>query len=341
MRIGLIAPPWVAVPPVGYGGTEAVVAQLAVSLQAAGHDVLLAASSDSTCAVERIGGTAPSDPDTISMVFPEVRHVALAYSAFEELELDVVHDHTTVGPVYRHRNARVPVVTTAHGAFDDAALDIYRSIARDVAIVAISRRQAETAHGIPIAAVIHHGLDASAIPVGPGGGGYACFLGRMDPTKGIVDAIRIARRAGVPLRMAAKMRSAAEHEYFDAVVRPELGPDVEFMGEIGEAEKYALLGGALILLDPMRWEEPFGMVMIESLVTGTPVAASRRGSAPEIIDHGSTGFLCGTEEEFVAAVGRAAELDRARCRIAVQERFSARLMADRYAELYGEVIAAR
>ena len=156
-------------------------------------------------------------------------------------------------------------------------------------MVAISHHQASTADGVPVAGVIHHGLDLDAIPVGRGDGGYASFLGRMAPEKGPREAALAARAAGVPLRMAAKLREPAEREYFAAEVEPLLCSDVEFLGELGWAEKLELVGGSFALLNPMQWPEPFGLVMIEALATGTPVVATPVGSAPEIVDDGVTG----------------------------------------------------
>ncbi len=336
MRIGLIAPPWLTVPPRAYGGTEAVIAELAVALSAAGHDVILAAASDSTVPVPLLPGTAPADPERIGVDLPELRHVALAYGAFDELGVDVVHDHTIIGPLYRYRG-RAPVVTTAHGIFDDEAIDVYRRISVDTAIVAISHRQAELARPVPIHAVVHHGIDPTTIPVG-NGGDYACFVGRMDPTKGIVDAIRIANRAQLPLRIAAKVRSSGERAYFTDVVSPLLGPNIDYMGEIDHASKFALLGGARVFLNPIRWEEPFGMVIIEALFAGTPVVTNRIGSAPELIRDGVTGYLCDGVDECVDAVRAVSNIDRAACRTDAETRFSAKRMADEYLQIFTDVI---
>jgi glycosyltransferase involved in cell wall biosynthesis len=269
MRIGLIAPPGIPVPPPAYGGTEAVVDRLARGLVRAGHQVLLAAAANSSCPVPRVQGSdeadaaAPVCADTIT----ELRHLVRGYAAM--VDVDVVHDHTLTGPFYRHAPARTPVVTTAHGPFDEPLGPIYRAM-RGVTVVAISHHQAATAGDLPVGAVIHHGLDMSSVPVGRGGGGYASFLGRMSPEKGPREAALIARAAGVPLRMAAKLREPAEREYFDAEVKPLLCSDVEFLGELGYAEKLELLGGSFALVNPIQWAEPFGLVMVEALATGTP-----------------------------------------------------------------------
>lgn len=221
MRIGLIAPPWVAVPPPGYGGTEMVVDLLARGLRDAGHEVLLAAAADSTCPVPLVPGTAPADPDAMNTTETALAHAVRAYGAMATM--DLVHDHTLLGPLYRHRPAGVPVTVTNHGPFTDTTRTIFRAMAPEVAIVAISHDQASRAGDVPIARVIHHGLDVAAIPPGAGDGGYVCFLGRICPDKGVLEAIGIARAAGVPLRIAAKMRERSEHRFFEECVEPALG----------------------------------------------------------------------------------------------------------------------
>lgn len=339
MRVGLIAPPWLTVPPAAYGGTEYVVEALALALQTAGHEVLLAASGDSTCPVPRLAGFPPSDPAALGQTLIELRHVTRAYA--ELSDMDVIHDHSLIGPHLVDRPAGVPVVTTAHGPFTPATLEVFGSLPRDVSVVAISRHQASTASGVRIARVIHHGIDPAMVPFGAGSGGYCCFLGRMSPDKGITTAIEVAHRAGVPLRIAAKMHEPPELEYFETIVRPLLGPSDEFLGELTRPQKAQLLGGALALLNPIAWDEPFGLVMIEALAAGTPVIATPRGSVPEIVDDGVTGLIRDTIADLADALTRVGELDRAACRRAVEARFSSRRMAADHVALYGEVHAAR
>jgi glycosyltransferase involved in cell wall biosynthesis len=230
------------------------------------------------------------------------------------------------------------VLTTNHGPFTDEVKALYRAIARRAAIVAISHHQASTAGDVPIARVIHHGVDETRYPVGDGAGGHLLFLGRMSPTKGVGEAIDVARRAGMPLVIAAKMREQPESEYFDAVVRPRLGPDVTYAGEVGGATKLALLGGAVALVNPLAWDEPFGLCMIEALACGTPVIATSRGAAPEIVDHGRTGFLCDGPDGMAAAVDDLGTIDRAACRAAVTSRFSARRMVADHVRLYQDLL---
>ncbi len=335
MRIGLISPPWMAVPPPAYGGTELVVDLLARGLQEAGHEVLLAAAADSTSPVPLVPGAPTSDPEATNDATSLMGHVVRAYSALGGV--DLIHDHTVAGPLYRHRPDGVPVVVTHHNAFTPEAIAVFRSAARDTAVVAISHDHARRADGVPIARVIHHGLDPGTVPFSPTRGAYAVFLGRMDPTKGVVEALRIARAAGVPLRIAAKMRTQAEVGYFDSEVRPLLTRDHEYIGEVTDEEKYALLGGSFALLNPIQWDEPFGLAMIEALATGTPVVGTPRGSAPEIVDDGVTGFLAETAE-LSALLPRAAELEPAACRQVVETRFSAHRMVADHIALYLDLL---
>ncbi len=339
MHIGLLAPPWAPVPPSAYGGTEAVVDRLARGMQAAGHRVTLFTTGDATCEVDRRWVYERSEGMRIGAAVVELRHLVHGYEALRHC--DIVHDHTVVGPVYAERFGELPVVTTNHGPFDAELLDVYRSVAHRVPIVAISQAQAATARGLPLAGVIHHGIDVDRFEVGRGDGGYLLFLGRMTPDKGAEQAARVARRAGMPLVIAAKMREAPERHYFEERVRPLLGPDVEFVGEVGGQAKADLLAGAVGLLNPIQWPEPFGLVMIEALAAGTPVVVTPRGAAPEIVDHGTTGFLAETEDELVDAVGRLGTLDRAGCRAAVEARFSTTKMVDEHLALFDRVLTAR
>jgi glycosyltransferase involved in cell wall biosynthesis len=321
-----------------YGGTEAVVDRLARGMQAAGHDVVLFTTGDATCPVERRWVFEAAQAPRMGEAVAELRHLVHAYDALASC--DVVHDHTVIGPAYAERLPHLPVVTTNHGPFDPELLDVYRAVAHRVPVIAISHAQAASARGLPVAAVIHHGIDVDHFPSGAGDGGYLLFLGRMTPDKGAEQAIDVARRAGIPLLLAAKMREPAERHYFEERVRPLLGPGVDFVGEVGGDAKNDLLAGAVALLNPIQWEEPFGLVMIEALACGTPVLATARGAAPEIVDHGVTGFL-GSEDDLVAAAGRLGELDRGACRAAVAERFSTARMVGEHLDLFSRILAAR
>jgi len=322
---------------VGYGGTEVVLDGLARGLQAAGHDVLLYTTGDSACPVPKAWAFDKAVGVGVGGAVSELRHVIHAYEAVSGY--DIVHDHTLVGPVYSERLPGLAVVTTNHGPFDGDLHDYYRAICRRVPVIAISHHQASLADDIDVAGVVHHGLDVDKFSTGSGSGGYALFLGRMSPDKGVHVAIRIARKAGVPLKIAAKLHEQPEFDYFNEHVRPLLGGDVEFVGEVGGTAKSELLGGAVCLLNPMQWHEPFGMVMIEALASGTPVVATARGAAPEIVDEGITGYLRSGEDGLAAALQHVGELDRAACRKAAEARFSLKPMVDAHVALFERVLA--
>ncbi|MHB1447148.1 MAG: glycosyltransferase family 4 protein [Acidimicrobiales bacterium] len=335
MRVAIIAPPWVAVPPPAYGGTEAVLDTLARGLDAAGHDVLLFTTGDSTCPVPKAWEFDSCLGVGVGGAAAELRHTIAAYDAVAGC--DVVHDHTLVGPVYAHVRPELAVVTTNHGPFESDLGSLYRRVSPRVPVIAISHDQASTAEGVRLAGVIHHGVDLDAFPFDEGDGGYALFLGRMSPDKGVHTAARVARAAGMPLRIAAKMAEIAEQEYFSAMVAPLLGADVEYIGEVGGADKLELLAGAACLLNPIAWREPFGMVMAEAAACGTPVVATPTGAAPELVIAGITGFLASDEEGLVSALGRVEEIDRRVCRRVAETRFSAERMVAEHVEIYQAV----
>jgi glycosyltransferase involved in cell wall biosynthesis len=338
LRIAIIAPPWVPVPPPAYGGTEAVVDNLARGLQAAGHQVLLFSTGDSSCAVPT-DWVVPSAVGTVGMGSPtEARHVINAYQAALAWDADVVHDHTLIGPIYGERFG-LPIITTNHGPFESELRDFYEAIGSSIAIIAISHRQAAAAGDIPVAAVIHHGLDVDGFPLGTGDGNYALFLGRMSPDKGVHTAVQIARKAEIPLKIAAKLREPAERAYFEEAVEPFLGDGIDFVGEVGGQTKLDLLARARCLLNPIAWPEPFGMVMIEALACGTPVLATPCGAVPEIVDDGLTGFVREEEADLAEVVLDVGTLDRRLCRDVAAERFSTERMAADHVRLYQSLLA--
>jgi len=344
VRVGIIAPPWVPVPPPAYGGTEAVIDRLARGLLAAGDDVLLWTTGDATCPVERRHVLERAETDRMGIAAIELRHLIRGYEAMADWGADIVHDHTLIGPVYAHRYPDLPVVTTNHGPFNEELTDLYQAIADHVPVIAISHDQAARAGDLPIAAVIHHGIDLDRFPFGDGTGDddgpYFLFLGRMAPEKGARRAALAARQAGARLLIAAKMREPWEYQFFAEQVEPLLGDDVVYVGEADHDTKVRLLRGATALVNPIRWPEPFGLVMIEALACGTPVLAFHEGAAPEIVDHGTTGFLCDDVDDLAGHLAKAADLDRHACRAAAEERFStARMVAD-HRHLFHTILGA-
>jgi glycosyltransferase involved in cell wall biosynthesis len=337
MRIGLIAPPWVPVPPPAYGGTEVVIDNLARGLKELGHDVLLFTVGDSTCPVPKEhlfqNPVAP-----IGLTVAESAHVLAAYEALADV--DLIHDHTLLGPLIAGMSGmqRPPVVTTNHGPFTNETRSIWRQTARHASIVCISQSQARASGDVPVSAVIHHGIDLDVHQAGPGEGDYVMFIGRMSADKGVHHAVRIAHQAGQRLILATKMREASELDYFNRQVRPLLTDEDETPTEMPLRRRLALLREAKALLNPITWREPFGLVMAEALASATPVLAFPNGAAPEIVDPGRTGFLCRDEEEMVSAIDRLGEIDRGMCRTAAQRRFSLQRMAREHERFYRRVL---
>lgn len=347
MRIGIVAPPWVSVPPEGYGGTESVIDRLARGFLAAGHDVLLWTTGDSTCPVPKGWILERGDRERLGAAVVELHHLIHGYEAMLDWGADVVHDHTLIGPVYARRHPELPVVTTNHGPFNEELVTLYRAVTDQVALIAISHDQAARGirAGLPIDAVIHHGIDLDRYCEGAGTGDdrgeYHLFLGRMAPEKGARRAIVAAREAGVRLILAAKLQEPLERSFFAEQVQPLLDDRIEYVGEVGIERKLELLRGARSLVNPIRWPEPFGLVMIEALACGTPVLSFREGAAPEIVDHGRTGYLCDDVVDLTRHLADVDRLDRHACRQDAERRFSiARMVADHLA-LFERVIGQR
>jgi glycosyltransferase involved in cell wall biosynthesis len=347
VRIAIVAPPWAPIPPRLYGGIEQAVDAEARGIAAAGHEVLLFTTGDSQCPVPRRWLLPEAEGERMGVAVPEVRHVLAAYAAVEGS--DVVHDHTVVGPAMASRwgpdSGLPPVVTTIHGPLDGELADIYRHIGDHVGLIAISHAQSRPAPDISIARVIHHGVTAAEFPLGDGQGDqhgeYFAFLGRLAAAKGAHRAIAAAEKAGVTLILAGKVRERAEKEYFEQEVAPHLSDRIRFVGEVPHDEKLRLLAGARGTLFPIRWNEPFGLVMIESLACGTPVLAFPEGAVPEVIVDGETGFLVDSEGDMADAIASVGELDRHACRAAVEGYFSVDRMVREHVELFDDVIAGR
>ena len=336
MRIGLIAPPWVPVPPVSYGGTETVVDNLARGLSRLGHEVRLFTLGESTCPVAR-SYLFDQAPRVIGTSVEEAAHVFAAYDALADV--DVIHDHTLLGPLLAaaaHPH-HPPVVVTHHGVFTAENRRVFAQIARHAAVLAISHHQARHAGPVPVGAVIHHGIDLEQYRPGVADGEYLLFVGRMSADKGVHRAIRVARRSHRQLVILAKMREPSEHAYYAQHVQPLLDDDITVLIEPTPEARMDLQRGAAALINPITWPEPFGLVMAEALATATPVIAFGNGAAPEIIDHGRTGYLCRDEDAMVAAVARLDRIDRAACREAAERRFSQQRMATDHARFYRQL----
>lgn len=352
MRIAQVAPPFEAIPPSGYGGTERVVATLTEQLVRRGHDVTLFAAGDSRTSA-RLVSTAkralwheePPVRDFAPWWAMTIDVVAQQMEAF-----DVVHSHIDFWGFPLARAASAPVITTLHGRLDLPELrPLYRHF-DDVPLVSISDAQRRPVRRANWVATVYHGIDLGELTFNPRPGAYLAFLGRIAPEKGLDTAIRAARAAGMPLKIAAREplphtqdpNVRRDWEYYDGVVRPLLNqPGIELVGEVEGPGKDEFLRNAAALLFPICWPEPFGLVMAEALACGTPVIALRHGSVPEVVENGVTGFVCRNEAELVRAVGRLGDIDRRACREAAERRYSPHAMATAYEHVYAELLRRR
>ena len=339
MRVALVSPPWFPVPPDAYGGTELVVHLLAEGLVRAGVEVTLFASGDSSTSAELASVFDRAPSERLGEATWELAHLLPACERADEF--DVVHDHS--GPLglalLALRGARV--VHTVHGALDPLVTSVYERATRPATagLVSLSRSQRTPRPDLPWVANVPNAIDVSRYPLGPAErAGYLLFLGRMATEKGAHRAIEVARRAGLPLKIAAKCREPGEREYFQRFVEPHLGDGIEYVGEVGFDEKLALLRGALATLVPIEWEEPFGLVLIESAACGTPIIATRRGSVPEVVVDGVTGIVVESHLDMPEALSRAFELDREEMRREIAARFDAHVMVGRYLDLYESLL---
>ncbi|RDZ28572.1 glycosyltransferase family 4 protein [Lysobacter silvisoli] len=344
MKIAQISPLYESVPPRLYGGTERVVAHLSDALVAAGHEVTLFASADartSACLAPVRDQAIRLDPT------PLKSNVAAHLSMMDEVrrragEFDVLHFHVDLLHFPFFEDCAERTLTTLHGRLDHKDLpELYRRWPR-YPLVSISdhqRRPLPHAHWL---GTVHHGLPPDLYPfVAEPSGGYLAFLGRISPEKRLDRAIEIARRAGYPLKIAAKV-DKADLDYFHETIEPLLGaPGIEFVGEIGDAQKAEFLGQAAALLFPIDWPEPFGLVMIEAMACGTPVIGWNCGSVPEVLDEGLSGRIVDSIDAAVAAVADLRDFDRARIRAVFERRYSAAAMAQDYVQLYTRLAAHR
>jgi glycosyltransferase involved in cell wall biosynthesis len=339
MRIAQVSPLFESVPPQSYGGTERVVSYLTEELVRQGHDVTLFASGDSVTRADLVPVTERALRLSSSCVDQLAHHILmLEQVARQAHEFDLIHYHIDYLHFPLSRRLESVHLTTLHGRLDLPDLvPLYQEFP-EMPVVSISDAQREPLPWINWLGTVYHGVPPNLYTFREEPGQYLAFLGRISPEKRVDRAICIARRAGIPLKIAAKIDSV-DRAYFEHVIRPLLdGPLVEYLGEIGEHEKNALLGGACALLFPIDWPEPFGLVMIESMACGTPVVAFERGSVPEIIEAGVTGFVVTDLDEAVRATEKACSLSRRACRAAFEARFTADRMARDYVALYGDML---
>jgi len=342
MRIAQVAPLYEKVPPELYGGTERVVSYLTEELVRQGHEVTLFASGDSVTTARLV----PACPRALwrdpSCRDPLPHHVRLMELVFADVSrFDVIHFHCDFLHFPLLRREPCASLTTLHGRLDAHDLASLFAEYRDVPLVSISDDQRRPVPWANWQGTVHHGLPPDLHTFRERGDGYLAFLGRISPEKGVDRAIEIARQAGLRLKIAAKVYPE-EREYYWSVIEPLVrgsGSSVEFVGEVGGVDKDRFLGGASALLFPIDWPEPFGLVMIEAMACGTPVIAFRRGSVPEVMKDGVTGFVVGDVDEAVRAVARIGEIDRTRVRRFFDERYHVSKMANAYTALYKQLTA--
>jgi glycosyltransferase involved in cell wall biosynthesis len=336
VRIAILAPPWFAVPPSGYGGIEHVVSLLADGLVDAGHDVTLFASGDSRTKAE-LAAVYPEAPSAqIGRSFWEMRHVLSCYERAEDF--DIVNDHSGPPAAALAGGSAVPVVHTVHGPLTGEPGVLYEQVVKvapRLGLISLSLNQRSPKPHFPWVANCPNAIDLSIYPSKPHRGEYLLFLGRMSPDKGAHRAVAVAMELELPLKLAGKMQEPKEKEYFSTYVEPHLGlHGMEYLGEVPHGTKVELLQDARATLFPIEWEEPFGLVMIESMACGTPVIATRWGAVPEVIEHRRSGIIVDDYRQMAAALDEVDALDPMECRRYVEESFSAERMVQDYVAAY-------
>jgi glycosyltransferase involved in cell wall biosynthesis len=335
MRIAQVGPLYESIPPRYYGGTERIVSYLTEELVRQGHEVTLFGSGDSVTKARLIAPCRQALRLDANCLDQLSQHTLMLEQVFERVrEFDIIHFHIDYLHFPLCRRHAGPHLTTLHGRLDIADIfPLFREF-RDMPVVSISNTQRRPLPWLNWQGTVYHGLPENLYRFHPGQGDYLAFLGRISPEKRVDRAIEIARRAGIPLRIAAKV-SEKDREYFEKTIQPMLkDPLVEYIGEIGEGGKDAFLGNARALLFPINWPEPFGIVMIEAMACGTPVIAWPMGSVPEVMAHEGAGFIVNSVEQAAAAVGRCGRLNRERCREIFEQRFTVARMARDYLRLY-------
>lgn len=343
MRIAQIAPLAERVPPPAYGGIELVVGLLTDELVKRGHEVTLFASGDSISLANLVSVHPRAlrlDPDVKEHGIYEMLQLGLVYE--RAAEFDIIHSHVCCSALPYANLVDTPTVHTLHGVFTPDNEKMFQYAKRQP-FISISNAQREMRLGLNYAATVYNGIDVSSYEfhAQPDNPPYLVFLGRISPEKGTHLAIEIAKRTGWHLKIAGKV-DVVDKEYFAQEIKPHIdGKQIEYVGEANHQQKNALMGGAVATLFPITWREPFGLVMTESMASGTPVIAMKLGSTVEVIDHGKTGFLCENVEDFIAAVDKVTDLNRHDCRQHVENHFSLQNMVDGYEAVYQQIIAER
>lgn len=345
LRIALLAPPWIPIPPPGYGGIELVIAELAGGLVRHGHDVALLAAPGSRSSARVVPLLEHDHADQIGQTLFDVDHVGRALEVIDAAAgrgrpFDIVHDHSGFALVAIGDRVDVPVLHTVHGPFTPETSTFYRQHADKVWLSGLSDAQlAAGPPGLRWVGAIPNPINVQAWPLERRKDDYLLWMGRMTEGKGAHRAIAVARSAGRPLVIAGPVQTG-QREFFEREIEPHIDSgQVSYVDEVGGERKRELFAHAAALLMPIRWPEPFGMVMIEAMACGTPVIAYRSGSVPEVMEQGRTGFVVRELDDAIEAVRRVRYLSRARCREVFEERFTARRMAHDYLDVYAQLIA--
>jgi glycosyltransferase involved in cell wall biosynthesis len=339
MRIAQVSTLYESVPPKSYGGTERVASYLTEELVRQGHEVTLFASGDSITQARLVSPCERSlrlDPHCVDQV---AHHILMLEQVYQQADdFDIIHFHVDYLHFPLSRRYGIRNVTTLHGRLDIPDLvPLYREF-HEMPVVSISQAQRKPLPWVNWQGTVYHGLPVDLYRYRQEPGGYLAFLGRISPEKRVDRAIEVAKRVGIPLKIAAKV-DRVDEEYFQEQIKPLLDhPLIEYVAEVGDKEKDEFLGNAYALLFPIDWPEPFGLVMIEALACGTPVIAYQRGSVPEVLQEGVTGFIVNDLEETVRAVQRVDMIDREQCRWVFEERFSASRMAQDYVAIYQRIL---
>lgn len=341
MKIAMLAPPWIKIPPAGYGGIEWVVHYLSEAMVERGHDVTLFATGDSTTNARLEAVFDKEMPDRIGQALYEVQHVSACIRQADEF--DLIHDHSGFAAVAFSPLIRTPMVHTLHGSFTPDTSRFYQSFRDTTHYVAISDYQRSCCPGLNYAATVHNPIDVSTWPFVAGGQkeDYLLAFGRFSPDKGFHTAIEVAREAGERLIIAGAVQNI-NRDYFETTIRPMIdGDQIQFAGDVSLSLKWKLFSKARALLFPIQWPEPFGLVMIEAMATGTPVIAFPEGSVPEVVADGLTGFVVADSRQMVEAIGHLDEIDAQACRDHVIDNFSVSRAASGYEEVYSKVLTGR
>jgi glycosyltransferase involved in cell wall biosynthesis len=338
LRIAFVTPPWFDVPPQGYGGIELMAGNLIDALADRGHDVILVGAGSNATRARFLRTFEQAPSQRLGEPLPEVVHAAWAGRYLEELDVDVIHDHTLAGPLAAS-GRKPPTVVTAHGPVTGESGTYYEKISPDVCLVAISDAQRRLGPHLAWGGTVHNAINVAEFTFRPAKDDYVLFLGRFSPDKGAHVAIDAAKEAGRPILLAGKLQEPAEQEYFRAEIEPRLDEHARFVGEADMRAKQELAGRAHCLAFPICWDEPFGMVMIEAMACGTPVVALNRGSAPEVVADGVTGFILDDPADLPAAIRKAGDIDPAACRRHVEQNFDVAVMAEGYERVYANAAA--